>query len=93
MFFSPCLLLLTLTCTEHQLNKKKLHKECKNIYKKNYNLDLKSLKNVRFLVRHAHTSPPTHTQGGEKKMYPHELKAPFFTSYKHIFQIKYDFNK
>lgn len=36
---------------------------------------------------HTHTHVLPHTG---KKTYPHELKAPFCTSYKHIFQIKYD---
>lgn len=36
-----------------------------------------------------HTRSPTHRKQ-KTKTYPHELKAPFCTSYKHIFQIKYD---
>lgn len=28
---------------------------------------------------------------GKENTYPHELKAPFCTPNKHIFQIKYDF--
>lgn len=70
-FFSPCLLLWHWFV--QSINSKQLHKGCKNIYKvekNDYNLDLKSFKNVQFLVWHAHTCSPTHRKKKQKKNLP-----------------------